>query len=280
MYYIDLNKDYYLLENNTFFVRYEFPSSLNVHYSKIEVTESNLMYIACKTDLTTISSNNLILKSTDNGLSWDTSYMVSSAFIKEIKFISDSIGFAVGDSGTIIKTIDAGQTWAMKLTGLSNSLRSIDCLNTSTWVATGDFGLILITTDGGETWINVDSPTDNALIKTKIPEENGIVFIQTYNHIWKANIFDLVTNVELAEDGGKDFNIYPNPANDHFTIENKSHDFQNTTLEIFNLMGEKVFGQNLILEQENIDCRNFPEGIYFVKLSYKGKNVTQRLVIQ
>ncbi len=69
-----------------------------------------------------------------------------------------------------------------------------------------------LSTDHGETWNNVDSPTNNALVKIKFPEKNEIVFIHSHNHIWKANIYDLITYANPSRDLPKKIDIYPNPA--------------------------------------------------------------------
>lgn len=54
--------------------------------------------------------------------------------------------------------------------------------------------------------------------------------------------------------------ISPNPSTGKFTIENKGD------LNIYNLLGEKIFSQKLTLPKTEIDFSSQPKGIYFVKL--------------
>ncbi len=279
MYAIDVTKEILHLENDTFKVIYNFPSSLYFEYSKIEVTENHIIYLACKTSSGGPNSNNLILRSTDYGLSWDTSFLTSSIYINEIQFYSDSIGFVVGNDGMIMKTEDAGQTWISKSSGFYNNLKSIDYMNDSTWITVGASGIILMTSDGGEAWNNMVSPTSGSLIKVKFPEKDEIVFVQSVDHIWKANL-DTNSSVSLHNYSSDYFNLFPNPARDYFTITILDTKIKNASAEIYNLFGDKVFSLNISDEQEIIDCRILPKGIYLVRVVNQGNYSTQRLVIQ
>ena len=65
---------------------------------------------------------------------------------------------------------------------------------------------------------------------------------------------------------------YPNPANDKLTIESKG--FMIKSIDIFNLLGERVFTQNNESGLEGtdiVDTRALPSGIYIVSVS-DGKN--------
>ena len=56
------------------------------------------------------NSSGLILKTYNGGNTWQQIFS-STLSINDITFISDSIGFACGDSLLILKTTDGGQTW-------------------------------------------------------------------------------------------------------------------------------------------------------------------------
>lgn len=81
------------------------------------------------------------------------------------------------------------------------------------------------------------------------------------------------------------FEIYPNPtnstANIAFTLDNK----QNVTIEMFNLLGEKVYEQNegrMDAGSHNvaIEKGSLKAGIYFVRFSTNDGAITKKLVIQ
>jgi len=70
----------------------------------------------------------------------------------------------------------------------------------------------------------------------------------------------------------KDFNVYPNPNNGLFTIES-SDVSDNSVIEVYNVIGEKVFIGNLNSAQNGstVDLRNQPSGIYLYKVfSHEG----------
>jgi hypothetical protein len=73
--------------------------------------------------------------------------------------------------------------------------------------------------------------------------------------------------------------IYPNPNNGSFqvTIENIN---DKTLLEVYNLLEDKVFSQNIIAKNTSINL-SLNAGIYFVKITDEnGKNHIQKVLVQ
>lgn len=69
-----------------------------------------------------------------------------------------------------------------------------------------------------------------------------------------------VVNIDLEQ-----LKITPNPVINSFKIQNMENSSATYSLEIFNILGKKVFEKNII-NTENIDISNFKKGIYFVKI--------------
>jgi BspA type Leucine rich repeat region (6 copies)/Secretion system C-terminal sorting domain len=67
--------------------------------------------------------------------------------------------------------------------------------------------------------------------------------------------------------------VYPNPFRDVLNIKGS----QNSTLKIYNISGQQVFSEN-IHENENIDLRYLPSGVYMLKMLNDGKSGFVRLV--
>lgn len=65
--------------------------------------------------------------------------------------------------------------------------------------------------------------------------------------------------------------IYPNPTNGIFTIKNNF--FEGNSLEVFNLLGEKIIDQKINNSQTKIDLSDFSNGMYWVKLISKEKEI-------
>ncbi len=73
-------------------------------------------------------------------------------------------------------------------------------------------------------------------------------------------------------------NIFPNPAQDKFTI-NLKPEFINVNLEISNLLGEKIYFEELKSQQEMIICTKFLAGIYFITIRTKSQIISTKLII-
>jgi len=62
-------------------------------------------------------------------------------------------------------------------------------------------------------------------------------------------------------------NIYPNPATNLITIDHSFDNTENTTIQIFNLLGEVVYSQSCLLSDNLIiNIQSFESGLYFIKL--------------
>ncbi|NQU85793.1 MAG: T9SS type A sorting domain-containing protein, partial [Mariniphaga sp.] len=79
-----------------------------------------------------------------------------------------------------------------------------------------------------------------------------------------------ISNVEINKLG--DFNIYPNPATEHVTLEWVG-DIQNLDLKIFNNQG-KIILRKKFTNKTTIQTSELPAGIYFYKVS--GANISQK----
>jgi bacillolysin len=73
--------------------------------------------------------------------------------------------------------------------------------------------------------------------------------------------------------------IYPNPMNGIFTIELNEIIGENF-VEIYNLVGEKVYSNNSLSKTSLIDITNQPKGIYLVKVINGNDVTTQKIVYQ
>jgi len=75
------------------------------------------------------------------------------------------------------------------------------------------------------------------------------------------------------------FNIYPNPANDFFIIENNDSKIEN--LEITDCFGKLVYVNTLSKNSPNIikvDIQELKSGLYFVKANIQGNVYTSKLI--
>ncbi|MCD6019312.1 MAG: hypothetical protein K0S53_2433 [Bacteroidetes bacterium] len=73
--------------------------------------------------------------------------------------------------------------------------------------------------------------------------------------------------------------LYPNPAQNYFTITDNANQLENTTMEILNSLGQLVLTKT-IDSNAHIDISNLPDGLYFIHLKGRDKNFSsQKLLI-
>ena len=72
--------------------------------------------------------------------------------------------------------------------------------------------------------------------------------------------------------------IYPNPTSDKLNIDLKRSNANKTSLEILNTVGKLMTEIKSFKENINLDIKNFPSGIYIVKLQNNSSIYTKVFV--
>ena len=106
----------------------------------------------------------MIIKTTDGGTTWNQQTSGVTTGLRNVHFVTSSIGYAVGDQGVILKTTDGGTTWNNQTSGTEKILYSFFRFPSSSeaWVV-GQDGIILYTADAGENWSEQTSGTNSTL---------------------------------------------------------------------------------------------------------------------
>jgi photosystem II stability/assembly factor-like uncharacterized protein len=100
---------------------------------------------------------------------WHVAESGSTEHLKDIDLASDTVFYAVGETGTILKSADGGQNWSAQTSGVTEDLWSIFCTSASVcWAVGEDDGLggdavILYTSNGGTDWTEQTSGTTKVL---------------------------------------------------------------------------------------------------------------------
>jgi hypothetical protein len=82
------------------------------------------------------------------------------------------------------------------------------------------------------------------------------------------------------EEAAAVFAAYPNPASNLFNIKLASNT-ANVAVRIFNILGEEVLEQNLILGLNTIDLDEFTSGVYFYSILQNNKAIeTKKLIVR
>ena len=77
--------------------------------------------------------------------------------------------------------------------------------------------------------------------------------------------------------GETEMKIFPNPAQNNFTIEFPKNNFD---VIISDVTGRKIFEKNSCREKTKINCSNFSDGIYFLKMSVGEKLFVRKIIIE
>ena len=197
----------------------------------------------------------------------------STPIIEDIQMTNTQIGYACSANGKILKTTDGGDNWNELTHPLQGSglFTSLDFINSTNGYVVGNMGAVLKTTDGGLNW------TDESLITQYPQNEISVASIDTayiavngLNLILKNSDANLTAKIfENQIEIGK---IFPNPAQD---ILNVSIQKANTTLKVYDLVGNLIQEQDLYQEQNNIiTLSEFKKGVYLYEISEKSVTLT------
>jgi photosystem II stability/assembly factor-like uncharacterized protein len=175
----------------------------------------------------------VVLKSTDNGISWNVVYedLTPNAFFDAIEFWDEKHGMLLGDPVNgcfhIALTNDGGDTWnrvdcSVLPPALANeapfaaSNTNIAVMNNRGWFATGGMSesRVYYSTDKGLTWNVSSTPIVSGKQMTGI---YSIDFIDEMNGVVVGGNWDKVNenwqNIAVTSDGGMSWNVVADSAN-------------------------------------------------------------------
>jgi photosystem II stability/assembly factor-like uncharacterized protein len=69
--------------------------------------------------------------------------------LNDVRFVSATTGYAVGELGTVLATRDGGLSWTVLGTGVRANLQAVYFVDEQTGWIVGDNGNILATVSGG-----------------------------------------------------------------------------------------------------------------------------------
>jgi len=109
---------------------------------------------------------------------------------------------------------------------------------------------------------------------------SAVVFVEddTKKEVWQSQSSAGVFPLSIKQvNSTPQFNIYPNPAQNNFSIEFKSS--TEGSVRIFDISGKIVFESTINSINQTIDCSNLNNGLYIVQIEANGTLTSQKLNI-
>lgn len=136
--------------------------------------------------------------------SWSLLNSGTDRHLRDIYFLDDSYGVAVGDTGTVLLTTNGGTTWSQLNLETKKTVASVLVLGVDTFlVAAGDYfdGDIYRTTDSGNQWERVDGAIELAENVSSFFALNskGILHSQDRGLTWQPTDISIGSTTLLAE---------------------------------------------------------------------------------
>lgn len=193
-----------------------------------------------------------IFRTTNGGVTWQTVYSNPEKTFNSLDFADLQNGIAVGNAGAIAKTTDGGVSWQLQPGGVSNNLKGVSYPEQLIGVAVGTISpipgcSILRTTSGGSTWVN---------------QNDGVAPLR----------FALQQN-------------FPNPFNPSTEIKFSVDKTAQTSLEVFNVLGQRVttlFNENAepgMYYSVRMEGQDMASGVYFYSLRSGARVNTRKMIL-
>lgn len=228
-------------------------------------------------------SHGVILKSIDGGNNFITQYNCPAhTYIEDIYFVTEQIGWAVGQKSSIstyiiLHTTDGGETWTEQAIESTQEPVVVHCVyfvNESTgWIGVGvpgppyPTGAIYLTRDGGQNWQLQQEFYSEILDIQMLNQDTGWAVGADYIYHTTDGDTIIVNGVNDNVHKEEPFNIFPNPTRGIFTIEiphKLTH--SNCQLQITNITGTIIFQLDKLSALQVIDLSSQSAGIYFLTL--------------
>jgi hypothetical protein len=210
------------------------------------------------------SGYDYLYKSTDNGLTWNlqtTTYTIgANTYTLNSNFIigtpNGNIFFLKnGNSDDVYLSTNGG----VSATKIPNGLPS-------NAIAIGPLSKILV--NGNKVWYQVKAANSTDFVRT----DTTIAGLYTFN--------DGATALTENKKQTINYSIYPNPSKDVLNIRLDDDLIRNSSVIISNLLGEEVLKNEIITNNFTINTSVLNPGVYFIKISNKEIQSTQKIIIE
>lgn len=221
-----------------------------------------------RVNYTGISSGYSRLKLTLTSIPYNFSTLASPMIIFDRAYASPDASTAASEYLSINYSYDCGQTWHEASKQYGTQLKTVE-YNQNYFFD--------VFTPASSEW-----DTDTVLIPELAGKDDVLIQFAYHpeplgNSIYVDNIKIEVnpttaTAITTANNGLSDFQLYPNPATSHLTIQSTEPFYK---VEIYNAIGKKIESSS---ETGTLNISHLPSGIYMVKIFTEANSGTARLI--
>jgi PKD repeat protein len=113
------------------------------------------------------------------------------------------------------------------------------------------------------------------------PTQDGNYFVAASNACGSdsSNIIAF-TSSGISENNTGTFSMYPNPNNGVFTVDLSAFNNHEVLVELFNLLGEKVYNEKTTSKTLVVNSTNLETGIYFLKVFSEQTSSVQKVIVR
>jgi hypothetical protein len=134
----------------------------------------------------------------------------------------------------------------------------------------------------GNQWYFDNQPVLNAFNSTFTPEAEGdyYVIVTVDNCLVKSNVIKyIITKIDDQLDGN-DINIFPNPATDMARVSINHNFISDFTVDVYNATGILIISlkKDKVENIFDLDMKNFPKGLYIIRLHNPEINYQLKIV--
>ncbi len=153
--------------------------------------------------------------------------------------------------------------------------------------------------------IDTDNGFSNPLVDQSVPYDESdiivpVILAKGTEYFWRVRAINGLDStswsatwsfttvppvgIEDLNDKSLYLSIYPNPATDVIYVNMEAREALNITLSITDLLGKELVSEEIAfdssIKKQEINVKNLPKGVYFLKLDNKVSSVVRKLVIR
>lgn len=230
-----------------------------------------------------VGGQGAVVMSTDGGAGWGLTIIGNQlTFFYSTSFVNGKTGWLVGSSastGNVIgHSTDYGFVWSGQTAPTTEQLFGVSFPTLNAGVAVGGNGTIIHTTNGGTNWEVQPSGTSQILNAVSLADSLVGIVVGDGGTILRTTTGGTVTGT-YDHASVNAISLYPNPANDQFTINMNSASNSDTEITIYNSIGQIVSTQRFKENHLSIPVGELNNGTYFLAVKSDSRFEYRMLVI-